>query len=269
MKLDAWLRKATQDLANNDIPTARLDCLVRLEDVLGKDRAYLLAHPEIELTQKQEALLDSFVEQRKKHIPLSYIRNKTEFYGREFYIDNAVLEPRPETETMIDLIKTYAENKGRVAVCDLGTGSGAIGITLAMELSTSTVDLVDIEPSALSVATKNARKHGLDPAIRKSDLLQSCPFSYDIIAANLPYVPDAHKINKAAENEPNVALFGGMDGLDVYRKLFKQLQESSLRPAVFTESLPFQHCQLEDIARNTGYKLVNSEDFIQQFERTE
>lgn len=269
MKLNAWLSKATQDLADKNIPTARLDCLVRLEDVLGKGRAYLLTHPEIELTHKQKALLDSFVEQRQKHIPLSYIRKKTEFYGRDFYVDTAVLEPRPETETMIDLIKTYAEDKGLVAVCDLGTGSGAIGITLALELSTSTVDLVDIDPSALSVATKNAQKHGLDPAIRKSDLLQSCPFPYDIIAANLPYVPDALKINKAAENEPKIAIFGGTDGLDVYRKLFKQLQESSLRPAVFTESLPFQHGHLENIARNTGYKLVSNEDFIQQFEPTE
>src|SRR5215471_10178286 len=105
MTIISWLQSSTLKLTEAGITTARLDCLVLLEDETGEDRSWLLAHPEhslqIETTQK----LNKKVIQRARHEPLAYIRKKTEFYGREFYIDHHVLEPRPESETMIDVLK--------------------------------------------------------------------------------------------------------------------------------------------------------------------
>src|SRR5260221_14788444 len=104
MLVNDWLAKATHKLELAGIGTARLDALVLLEDVTGRDRAWLLAHPEAKISANEAAKLEKLLNQRAKHLPLAYVRGKTEFYGREFVITPAVLEPRPESETMIDLL---------------------------------------------------------------------------------------------------------------------------------------------------------------------
>src|SRR3954465_12642831 len=105
MRVKAWLEKATKKLEQAGIGTARLDALVLLEDVTGRDRAWLLAHQEHEISATESAKLTKLVNQRAKHFPLAYVRGRTEFYGRNFVITPAVLEPRPESETMIDCLK--------------------------------------------------------------------------------------------------------------------------------------------------------------------
>src|SRR3990167_7586357 len=111
MRVEAWLKQATQELETAGIGTARLDCLVLLEDLTGKDRAYLLAHPEFPVKGSTFHKLEKQIEKRKKHVPLAQIRGKTEFYGREFIINQDVLEPRPESETMIELLKELIEHE--------------------------------------------------------------------------------------------------------------------------------------------------------------
>lgn len=261
-----WLANSVSTLNAAGIGTARLDALVLAEDVLGKNRAYLLAHDNMLISPDDTKKLNELVARRAKHEPLAYIRAKTEFYGREFALSPVVLEPRPESETMIELLKKLPLNNKPVIV-DVGTGSGAIGITAALEIPESQVILTDIDDGCLQVSRQNCDRYHLKLDIIKDDLLAHAAkrgTKPDVILANLPYVPDHYTINEAALQEPRIAIFGGSDGLDLYRRLFTQL-DTLKAPYVLTESLPFQHHDLAIIAAEHGYAQANEDDFIQLF----
>lgn len=270
MKLDLFLNRASRKLQAADISSARLDVLILLEDVLHKDRAWLLAHLETGLTPVQQKRLNKQITRRTSHEPLAYIRGFTEFYGRRFALNRRVLEPRPESEMMIELMMQLAKSQTLRAkswkIADIGTGSGALGITAALELRNHNVDLYDIDASALAVAKHNCALHELRLRTIKRDLLRNSHKAYDVILANLPYVPSHWQINKSAAMEPKLAIFGGEGGLDVYRRLFEQLAHFSWRPKyVLTESLPPQHENLAKIAKSFDFNEYRSQDFIQVF----
>lgn len=266
MDTGTWLHDATQILLGSGIETARLDCLVLMEDLLNKNRTHLLAHPEDTLSKEQVKMLNRNIVRRSHHEPLAYIRGHSEFYGRTFLVDKNVLEPRPESETMIEMLLQVALPT-RPRIADVGTGSGALGITATLELKHAEVDLIDIDRKTLKVAKKNVNMLSVSTNVFQNDLLTNITTEYDVILANLPYVPDSFHINPAAEAEPRIAIFGGADGLDVYRRLFAQLQKPARKPRfIFTESLPPQHEKLQAIARVAGYRLVQANDFIQQFQ---
>lgn len=267
MDLDNQLNVGVKILNTAGIGTARLDALVLLEDVTGKDRSWLLAHPEHELSAAQLRKLQNLLKRRAQHEPLAYIRGKAEFCGREFVLTPAVLQPRPESETMIDLLKALPLKSTRACIADVGTGSGALGITAQLELPQNTVELLEIDSKAIKIAKMNVDKFTLGLPVIKSDLLSGSDQAYDILLCNLPYVPDGFQINQSALREPRIAIFGGPDGLDVYRKLFKQVQKRSYKPLyILSESLPPQHAQLAEIAAKSGYIQVQQDDFIQVFE---
>jgi release factor glutamine methyltransferase len=265
MKIKDWLTKFTQQLEKAGIGSARLDCLILLEDVMKKDRAWILANPDHKLSNTQLKRLESRIRKRSTHLPLAYIRGHTEFYGRKFLVNRYTLEPRPESETMIELLLKLPIST-KVKIADVGTGSGALGITAALEFNNPNVDLYDIDASALAVARHNLALHELHLHTRKSHLLRRHIRTYDIILANLPYVPNHYRINEAAAMEPKIAIFGGKDGLDIYRGFFAQLHRFSWKPKyVLTEALPTQHSDLVEIAQSHGFELVKSADFIQVF----
>jgi release factor glutamine methyltransferase len=271
MKTEQWLREATKTLEAAGIGTARLDCLVLLEDATAKDRAFLLANPKTELTADQLQKLNEQMEKRVKHIPLAQIRGKTEFFGREFIIDEHVLEPRPESETMIELLLGLGLQKG-AEIIDIGTGSGALGITTKLELTDTKVTLIDLDEHCLEVAKRNAKNHEADVKILKGNLLAPVmPLkkgTFYTLICNLPYVPEKFEINQAAMNEPRLAIFGGEDGLKLYKQLFEQIIDSTVKPIYLCcESLPFQHKVLKAIAKQADYKQLKEADFIQIFEK--
>lgn len=267
MRISAWLQAGTAKLDKAGIGTARLDVLVLTEDVTGRDRAWLLANPNHELSSAQITKLEKLLNERSKHIPLAYVRKKTEFYGREFIITPAVLEPRPESETMIDLLKKLPGLPTEPCIADVGAGSGALGITAKLELPKGRVELLEIDPDALKIAQKNVDKFTISIPARESDLLAASGQDNNVLLCNLPYVPDGYHINPAAMAEPHIAIFGGPDGLDIYRKLFKQVEKLKKQPLfILTESLPPQHEILQGIAENAGYSLLQTDDFIQVFE---
>jgi release factor glutamine methyltransferase len=269
MHVKDWLKLAQKKLEATGIGTARLDALVLLEDVTAKDRAWLLAHPEYEITAGKVRKLTNLLNRRAEHEPLAYVRKKTEFYGREFIITPAVLEPRPESETMIDQLKKLSKSPGLPAkprIADVGTGSGALGITAKLELPNTNVDLLEIDQQALKVAKSNVDKFTLNISLIRSDLLAQSGQDYDILLCNLPYVPDDFQINPAAMREPRLAIFGGPDGLDIYRRLFKQIRNLRKQPLyILTEALPPQQAELAAIAKSVGYDLQQADDFIQLF----
>ena len=263
--LTTWLKQAQWALEKAGIATARLDALVLLEDALHTNRAQLLAYPELELSNEQEKVLKSQISRRARHQPLAYIRKKSEFYGREFQVSPHTLVPRPETETMIDLLKSLPLPAG-ATLADVGTGSGCIAITAALELpNLANIDAYEIDEKAMQLAQINAQ--GLDARhikFRLNNLLDKVAEQYDAVLANLPYVPENFQINLAATHEPRHAIFGGPDGLNLYRKLFGQLRQQQPK-FVLTEALPPQHPELARIAKAAGFHLQKTEDFIQLF----
>ncbi|HWB39061.1 MAG TPA: HemK/PrmC family methyltransferase [Candidatus Saccharimonadales bacterium] len=273
MTVKHWLAQAAKELEQSGISTARLDCLVLLEDVTQRDRAWLLAHDDTEIESNQLAKLKKLLNIRAQHVPLAYVRGKTEFYGRNFVVSPAVLEPRPESEKMIDQLKKLfddgllpAKGHKKTYLADVGTGSGALGITAFKEVDNLAVELLEIDKKALGIAQINVDLLTPSISVIQSDLLSNSNQPNDVLLCNLPYVPDDFQINLAAKHEPRLAIFGGPDGLSLYRKLFKQVKNRQNRPLfILTESLPAQHKDLNAIAEQSGYTLHAAEDFIQVF----
>lgn len=273
MQVNEWLKKTVAKF-KYESGTAQLDAEVILAHVLDVDRSWLHAHPEFEINNDKISTLTDYTKRRAYHEPLAYILKKTEFYGREFYITSGVLVPRPESESMIDLFKKYiSENKINDAlVVDVGTGSGALIITAALEAKPTQCVAIDIDDTCLSVANQNIDKYKVNVCLEKGDLLEPIKqknFNQNniVVLANLPYVPKKYSINMEAKNEPAHAIFGGEDGLDLYRKLFLQLSlYKDKKIAVFTESLPFQHQELKAIATEFNFVEKTEDDFIQVFE---
>ena len=273
MTINDWLAQASTYFKERILKQLIWMLLFYLKTAFHQDRAWIFTHPETQLTRAQEAKLKKLLKRRATHEPLAYVRGHCEFYGREFVLTSAVLQPRPESETLIELFKglasksSLAPNDGHhLLVADVGTGSGALGITAALEVPNCHVELLEIDKNAAQVAKINVDLFTLNISVIISDLLQASSSNFDILLCNLPYVPDDYQINLAVLHEPRIAIFGGPDGLDVYRRLFDQLGSRSSRPLlILTESLPTQHKVLRHIARKANYKQIDIVDFIQVF----
>ena len=269
MKADEWLILATKNLASAGISTARLDAMILLEDATKLDRANLLAHPEHQLSTAQSKNLAKHLARRIQHEPLAYIRGHCEFFGRDFVVNSDTLQPRPESETFINILKTLLVTNQSTTILDIGTGSGALAITASLEFSGCTVLATDISTKALKVARSNAKKLGAKVTFLNGNLLAPLsPIHYpiDIIMANLPYVPDQHIVNRAAMYEPKLAIYGGTDGLDIYRLFFHQIDILSKKPTVIlTESMESQHLALTNLAKAHGYDMKKSEGLVLYF----
>lgn len=267
MTVQDFLKEAAKTLKSAGIASARLDCLILLENALGLDRAAILAHPEAGITPPQLSKLNKQITQRASHTPLAYIRGRAPFFGREFAVNRHVLVPRPETETMIEMLKNLPL-PARPTLADIGTGTGCIGITAALELNDAKVELHDIDPAALMVATQNSKGLHATVSFHQGDLLSPEPKA-DVLLANLPYVPERYAINQAATHEPKHAIFGGKDGLNLYRRFWEEVAGLEHKPLfVLTESLPPQHDDLRAMAGTSGYGLYQTQDFIQVFRRS-
>ena len=223
-----FLTDATSLLLEAGVSTARLDCIVLLEDELQKDRAWILAHPDHDIPMSSLERLSEQLSRRTAHVPLAYIRGKAEFYGREFEVTSHTLVPRPETETMIECLKSLGLPE-QTRLVDVGTGSGCIAISAALELPGLAVLACDIDLECLAVAERNARKLGATVTFIQSNLIEQVK-GCSVIGANLPYVPDDYSINTAATHEPRHAIFGGTTGLDLYEQLFRQIAQMESGP---------------------------------------
>ena len=275
MTVAAFLIDAAGKLKTTGIETARLDALVLLEDELGTNRAALLAHPERVVKSSALPRLRRKLNRRAAHEPLAYIRGKAAFYGREFFVNEHVLVPRPESEKIIEQLKSVQFSISPefvpLYIADVGAGSGCLGITAALELPGAFVDFYDSSSKALVVAIKNAERYALSNlSFTVGDLLadprERLVRGYDVVLANLPYVPSEYQVNPAAQHEPKIALFGGDDGLDVYRTFWRQIAKLEHKPKfIITESFPFQHKKITALAKTAAYRLEVTDDFAQRF----
>lgn len=218
MTIADFLRQATHTLETAEIATARLDTLVFLERTLKQNKAWLLAHGNEIIAANALAALQNYIERRAKREPLAYITGRQEFYGRQFAVTADVLIPRPESEQLIELLKTLPLPDD-ARMLDIGTGSGALAVTAALELPHLRVEACDISPTALAVAQQNAERLQATIHLFASDLLTRAEHPYDVIIANLPYVSPLWERSPETNFEPPIALFAGTDGLGLIKKL--------------------------------------------------
>lgn len=254
-------------LVEAGVDSPRRDCLVLVEELLGKDRSWVNAHAEYELNNEQISILDKQLKRRVNREPLAYIRSKAWFYGRFFEVNPDVLIPRPESESFIELVK---EIKPKTVV-DIGTGSGILAITAKLEIPNLKVFATDISGQALKVAQKNAKDHNVEINFVQGDLLgpiKNLGLEHYAVLVNLPYVPEDLVTSPEIETEPAEALFSGKDGLDHYKKFWSQVGELEIKPKyIMTESLETQHKDIKEMAKKAGYELDKVDVLIQRFRR--
>jgi len=226
------LRQATASLSDAGIESARLDAELLLAEALGLDRSMLYLHYEAPLDARAEERFRSLLARRVDGEPAAYITGRREFWSLDFLVTPAVLVPRPETEMLVEVAVGLFEADSQISdrkfqILDLGTGSGAIAVALAKEIVGSEIWATDISPGALEVARANARRLGVDEKIQflHGDLFE--PVSdrgeiFDLIVSNPPYVR-SDEIDKLPRDvrdfEPRIALDGGADGLEFYRRI--------------------------------------------------
>jgi release factor glutamine methyltransferase len=215
--------------------TSALDASVILGHILNKPRTWVMAHPELTLTDQQQENLDSALARLESGEPFPYVLGHWEFFGHDFDITPDVLIPRPETELLVEKALAWLkESPVRRTVADVGTGSGIIAVTIAMEIPSARILATDISPAALQVAQNNAYKFDIADRINfvECDILPPHPKSlpteehFDLLCANLPYIPtETLRSLPVYEREPRLALDGGSDGLDLFRKLMSRAPE--------------------------------------------
>jgi|SRR5581483_1156504 len=220
MTVQAALLQGTKLLEDTGIAAPRLTGEVLLAHALHRDRTYLYAYPEHVLSEIEWIHYGRYLHERMSGKPTQYITGRQEFYGREFRVTPAVLIPRPETEHVVEAALDRA--RGARNILDVGTGSGALAVTLQLELGASTT-ATDISTSALTVAAENARKLGAAVKFLACDLISALrDGTQDLIVSNPPYVPlpDAPGLQREVRDyEPHVALFAGPTGLEIYERL--------------------------------------------------
>lgn len=208
-----------------------LDAHVLLGEVLRVERAYLLAYPEQPLTETQTHQFEAMVRRHADGEPVAYILGRRGFYDRDFIVTPDVLIPRPETELLLERALAFVANRPNAVVADIGTGSGALAVTLATHAPQATVYAVDISEAALGVARRNAEQYDIAErvAFLQGDLLEPLirrGIRLDLIMANLPYIASDEVPRLAVSRyEPVLALDGGPDGLVLVRRLLDQLPD--------------------------------------------
>jgi release factor glutamine methyltransferase len=222
LNLKQALRRARDILSQNGVEDAPLEGELLLRHTLNIDRVQLYIDLEKELTPRQEEAFRRLLERRLSGEPSAYITGHREFYGLDFKVNPSVLIPRPESELLVEKTLAIAKNSPLSIIADIGTGSGAIAINLALGLPRAKIYATDISAAALEVASANCRQHGVSSRVRllKGNLLEPLPEPVDMIVANLPYISQPEL---DPQFEPPLALDGGADGTKIIKQLCQQV----------------------------------------------
>jgi len=225
MNIKRALEHAGDILAAHGIEEAHLECQLLLRQALGISRVQLYIDLDRNLSLEEKGRFWQLVGRRLSGEPIAYITGHREFYGLDFSVESAVLIPRPETELLVEKAIELAESRAVGTIAEVGTGCGAIAISLALNLPRARIYAADISAPALGVSRFNCRKHGVADRVclLRGDMLEPLPEPVDLIIANLPYVREAELSRVGSAGfEPWLALDGGWDGLDEIRRLCHQ-----------------------------------------------
>jgi release factor glutamine methyltransferase len=250
MTLAQALQQSAYILRMNGIEDSYIEARMLLGHATNLSSVQIYTEPAQTLSSEEENKLQKLVGRRLQHEPAAYILQHREFYGIDFYVDSRVLIPRPETELLVDAALEFARSRGSsltrpLLVADVGTGCGAIAVSLALNLLGSRIYATDLSFAAIEVARLNCEYHKVAEQVTllQGDLLQPIPEKVDIIVANLPYIENSelHDLSpEIAKFEPRMAIDGGRSGLDCIRSLLGQLKEK----------INFGGCLLLEIGQN-------------------
>ena len=223
MILEKIIKKASLILKNNNIKSHELDAEIILSNIMGVTKEFIITNNNINISHNIIKKYDKAIDRRTKNEPVAYIVGKKEFWSKDFKVSKSTLVPRPETELLIYKIINYFKNKS-INILDIGTGSGCILLSILQEIKNSRGIGIDISSEAIKVAKFNANKLSLKNRSRFKvfDLTKFNEGKYDLIVSNPPYIPtkDIKNLSKDITNfEPKEALEGGIDGLDLIKKV--------------------------------------------------
>jgi release factor glutamine methyltransferase len=280
MTIKDWIDNSAPQIASAGISSSRLDAELILAHALGVNRSWVIAHGSDDINAHALKNADKLLARRLVHVPVAYLTNSKEFYGRSFIVDESVLIPRPESETLIDLLLqiyrdgTKKKEEGRRRILDVGCGSGCLGITAKLELPELSVTVADISEPALVVARKNARTLGAKPLrYVQSDLLthwlsHDHPKQFDMIVANLPYVNPSWQRSPETDHEPALALFADDDGLSLIKKCIRQSRKIlSDDGYLLLEADPCQHEAIVTYGKDNGFRMIKARDYAVVLQR--
>lgn len=265
MRIGEACRAAAAQLRAAGVPDPAWDSGQLMSRVTGL--APLMARlSERELTAEEAAAFDALVQRRLQREPLQYILGTQDFCGRSFAVDGRVLIPRPETELLaeraVQALRGFAPGAHALDLC---CGSGCLGITLALEVPSAQVDMADLSEDALAVTRKNAKRLGAQASLLQGDLWDAVNArQYQLIVSNPPYIPDADCLVLQAEvmREPTMALKGGTDGLDFYRRIAAGLREHLLPGGVLLLEVGFDQAErVAELLRAAGCETACHEDY--------
>lgn len=257
MKISDVLKNTADRLKKADIDSASLDAKLLLCKYLQKDKLYLLVNSDKDI--ELDECFEKLVARREKHEPMQYILGKAEFYGLDFMVNKNVLIPRPDTEILVErAIKFVGDNS--YAVLDIGTGSGCIPVTIAVNCKNARAYTVDVSEDATKVATENAKLNGVEERVTflNMDILKDFPdFAVDCIVSNPPYIEDGvipTLMNDVKDFEPYIALNGGADGLVFYRRIAEMSREILRKDGLIAFEVGHNQAQaVEEILKTNGF----------------
>ena len=253
------LLAAVLELQRSHVETASLDARILLEHVLGISREELLMGMDRHLTPQQQEAYKKLVAERAARRPLAQIVGRREFWGAEFSVSQNTLDPRPDSETLVEAVLERVEDRSApLSILDLGTGTGCLLLSLLRELPDAKGLGVDVSPDALTVAKENAGALGLDERVRfvGSNWCEHVEGTFDIVISNPPYIPtaDIEALEpEVSRYEPRLALDGGVDGLECYRRIMEKMPHLlSARGFAALEIGIGQQRSLEILAQQNG-----------------
>lgn len=222
MTIGEWLRHAKDALAESGCPDPQIDSRWIAEDTLGLSRSEMHFETDRSLSPEEHERLEALLQRRVQGEPVQYLLHSACFMGLNFYVDSRVLIPRQDTETLVEAVIVALRQLERPRMLDLCAGSGAIGLSVKTLVPGADVTLADCSRDALEVVRENARRLGVDVEIRHGDLFHAVWHQkFDLIASNPPYIPtgDLPLLQREVQREPQLALDGGGDGLEFYRRI--------------------------------------------------
>ena len=268
MKIKEVLLNGIRILKENDIEDSNMKAKIIFAELLGKNKEYLISHDEEEIEDGLNRIFLEKIEQLKNHEPLQYIINKQEFMGLEFYVDENVLIPQPDTENLVEEVihlsdKSRKNLKKELRILDLCTGSGAIAISLSKLIKNALIYASDISKEALKIAEENSNRNSANVLFFESDLFKDISnlYKFNIIVSNPPYIEkDIIKtLSEEVKKEPMLALDGGEDGLDFYRKIAKDAKEYLKENGYLAFEIGYnQKKAVIEILKENGYRNIYS-----------
>ncbi|WP_130805708.1 peptide chain release factor N(5)-glutamine methyltransferase [Senegalia massiliensis] len=261
------LERGFKSLSKTERKSPRLESELIVMHLLDVDKAYLYTHPNRIVSKEIIEKFEELIEKRKEGYPIQYILKNQEFMGLDFHVTEGVLVPRPDTEILIEYIIKFARKnkKEKIKILDIGTGSGAISLSLAYYIENSYIYSVDISEKAIKIARKNKKKMNLEDRVEliTKDILEGFPEideKMDIVVSNPPYIPsrdiDSLQI-EVSKYEPRLALDGGDDGLVFYRYITEKAKEKLIDNGLLCYEIGYDQGEsVKNIMGDNGYKEI-------------